>query len=652
MNPIRAFVGHSFNPLDEQVVKSYLSYLDGVKQALPGFSWMHAERPEPKNVTEKVLELLSDKNLLIAICTKKEMVIRPVELRTPLFSRASYLVPKKDVEWKTSDWVIQEIGLAIGRGLKIVILLEDGVRLPGELQGNLERIGFNRDAPEKSFEKLLSMLSSLSPQISPVGEPMISETAPSTEASFDTAHQSDLDGKYEAPNGQWDSRKYEWELLRALWKNDDARHAAIDSAYRDAALYTDGDNKEVWEGYTKFIGLQHGSDSDIETLKKLAESNPRVHRLQNFVALVLEKYDEHDESAIWIRRAASASENPEQKLGYLKSLVQTLSKSGHFSAAKSILSEMAGIRRESGVGDIQLLKGAIVLSEKERQNDLYIAAHERLLELNPADIDSRFSLAYKYSEIGRSDLALLHYSRIPIAERSSTVWNNMGVAFDRIGLPSKAVEAFRKSESLGDTLAMSNIANKQIEAGFLAEATQTCEAAIKSPDHHKNADASFSRLKGVPEEELTKESTSLENAREISSIYRSVGLAATSVPMVPQAQWVGPHCELLLEMEADDFKLVGSYQRDMNFLGFMRDPSLPKNVRTYTVTYTGTRLGCALFGEVKYKHDEEKSSTILRSLGDEPTKVVLWMEEGSQLFSVVEIDSNSKKNEYKLLPKV
>ena len=33
--------------------------------------------------------------------------------------------------WKTSDWVIQEIGLATGRGLELILLVEDGVRRPG-----------------------------------------------------------------------------------------------------------------------------------------------------------------------------------------------------------------------------------------------------------------------------------------------------------------------------------------------------------------------------------------------------------------------------------------------------------------------------------------------------------------------------------------
>jgi hypothetical protein len=27
--------------------------------------------------------------------------------------------------WKTSDWIIQEIGLAIGKGVKLILLIEE-----------------------------------------------------------------------------------------------------------------------------------------------------------------------------------------------------------------------------------------------------------------------------------------------------------------------------------------------------------------------------------------------------------------------------------------------------------------------------------------------------------------------------------------------
>jgi len=48
--------------------------------------------------------------------------------------------------------------------------------------------------------------------------------------------------------------------------------------------------------------------------------------------------------------------------------------------------------------------------------------------------------------------------KIPEQERHSATWNNLGVEFDLSSLPSKSVNAYRKAEEKGETLAMSNLA--------------------------------------------------------------------------------------------------------------------------------------------------------------------------------------------------
>jgi hypothetical protein len=77
-----------------------------------------------------------------------------------------YKVNRTALAWKTSDWIIQEIGLALGKGLDLMLLVENGVRSPGGLQGNVEYIPFDRASPEKSFSKILDMITALSPRVS------------------------------------------------------------------------------------------------------------------------------------------------------------------------------------------------------------------------------------------------------------------------------------------------------------------------------------------------------------------------------------------------------------------------------------------------------------------------------------------------------
>lgn len=73
MIEIRAFVGHSFTDDDSDVVRRFLDYFDVVSRMVPQFSWVHAEAAEPKQLAEKVLSLMSDRNVFIGICTKRSM---------------------------------------------------------------------------------------------------------------------------------------------------------------------------------------------------------------------------------------------------------------------------------------------------------------------------------------------------------------------------------------------------------------------------------------------------------------------------------------------------------------------------------------------------------------------------------------------------
>ena len=89
-------------------------------------------------LADKVMSLLHDKTLFIAICTQKEYVIDPDAITEALLGGRFKKVSKTAFYWKTSDWIIQEIGLAKGKGLDLILLIERGLRDPGGLQGDVE----------------------------------------------------------------------------------------------------------------------------------------------------------------------------------------------------------------------------------------------------------------------------------------------------------------------------------------------------------------------------------------------------------------------------------------------------------------------------------------------------------------------------------
>ena len=111
-------------------------------------------------------------------------------------------------------------------------------------------------------------------------------------------------------------------------------------------------------------------------------------------------------------------------------------------------------------GELQLLKVLRSISELEKKDEMALGIMERVVEIDPSDVDVRFYLAYRHSERGNNDIALFHYLMIPLRERNGTTWNNLGVAFDNSSLVEKSVDAYREAEQVGETLAMSNLALK------------------------------------------------------------------------------------------------------------------------------------------------------------------------------------------------
>ena len=128
MTQIRAFVGHSFLDNDQEIVGKFLKYFDQLSESGLSFSWVHAEAAEPKLLADKVMSLLSDKNVFVGICTKNERAIWHASLRKVVFHSSVLKAQEREFVWKTSDWIIQEIGLAKGKNLDIILLLESGVR--------------------------------------------------------------------------------------------------------------------------------------------------------------------------------------------------------------------------------------------------------------------------------------------------------------------------------------------------------------------------------------------------------------------------------------------------------------------------------------------------------------------------------------------
>jgi hypothetical protein len=314
MNEVRAFVGHSFTADDTEIVGAFLKYFDQIHGLYPRFSWEHAEVAEPRELSEKVLSLIEGKNLFIGICTKKERAARPDSLKPVLLQTQYRKLKDSELQWKTSDWIIQEIGLAFGRGLDLILLVEEGLRQPGGLQGNVEYITFKRDSPEKSFGKILEMIRSLSPKPAQAGSATAETVAEGSDNDMvPTSEKKD----WSKPQPNWTPEDYSEAAFHLVFDDRLSDLDKLTEKYLETKEGVIGDNKSEWYAKIEFWRVIFGKGGDIEKLKKIAEETGKNKTVLYYLASALRNHDRHLEAATAFEAAAQAAKDDADKQGML-----------------------------------------------------------------------------------------------------------------------------------------------------------------------------------------------------------------------------------------------------------------------------------------------------------------------------------------------
>lgn len=561
MNTINAFVAHSFDKEDAELITIFLAYMTSLSSIYPHFTWQHAEQAEPKNVADKVLSLFDGKNVLIAICTRKELVVQQSALSPRWFARDTLQAKKSSFQWKTSDWIIQEIGLAVGLGIKVILLVEENLKAPGELQGNLERIQFQRAAPEKSFDKLLQMISTLTGHTASRPAPAGAEITAAAPAIEKQETTQDEFSDFTTPKIDWDFSKYRLGIIHACLKEDENLVSSINDSFLKTKHAENTSNLATWSALKEYARLVLSFGGDFEKLVKLANENSQSHEIIDYLARVYANYDEHDKAAAEYLRAAGVADELSVEINLLGEAATSYQKGGKPELAKAVMEKIRKLASTDHAVEKVYLRVEKDMAELTKNAHIEIAIMERMLELNPTDIGVRFSLAYKHSEGENHAVAAWHYSRIPIPQRSGAASNNLGVSWQKLDLNGKSVEAYQFAKEKEETLAISNLANKFINEGFFDEARTLCDLASKVDNYHRNIDITKTKITEAIEEEDKKQSEFFDEARKESDFYKSLGRSLL-LPDLPdlEGDWIGPDCTLTFLVKDSRLIAKGTYE--------------------------------------------------------------------------------------------
>jgi tetratricopeptide (TPR) repeat protein len=443
------------------------------------------------------------------------------------------------------------------------------------------------------------------------------------------------------PKPDWTRRRYEQAIRHAIAFECDDKCSAIDGAYLRTEHAAQGDNKQSWEAYCEYIRLLCNKGGSLANLKALAAEHPDSAGTLEQLAKGFAWYDDHYKAAHTFEAAAAKSSSDAQAICLMGRAA------GQYAMAAAPTTVFEVVRRmklRAGPAvdrELQVLRALCELADLANQQEATIALMERIVEIDPDDNGTRFNVAYKHSERGNNDLALFHYLKIPQLARDAAAWNNLGVSFQHIGLPASSVGAHRRAELLGNTLAMSNLAQKLMSAGFLSEARELCESALKIEDCHQNAASTLAEVKGIPDEENKKQAQALEKARPISEFYRECGRAMSQLePSGIATDWQGPDCHLKATLDGGMFKAVGVYEQ-IGFAGLLSPfvPfSRPREPDRFHVEYTGTLRGRAIEGTVTRIQEESPTKVpSLLSTVDQEMRVLMVLTDDAAELRVIEM---------------
>jgi tetratricopeptide (TPR) repeat protein len=464
------------------------------------------------------------------------------------------------------------------------------------------------------------------------------------ETAGDEIQATPKKGEFITPRAGWRRTDYEMGYLYTLRTADPKNAEAISDAYLGTEQAGQDDNTATWKAFRLVALLRFTNEGNLDNfgeLKRLAEANPSIGKVQEYLAGGYMHYSDFETAAAIFQQTVSHAANTDERARLLSLAAFCAAKAGTLAQAEQIIEQI----KKTCSGDLQnsnLIRSIQQVAEIADDNDTLIAVLERIVEDNPSDSDARFSLALKRSAVGDRDLALIHYLRIPSGQRTAAAWNNLGVEFDHWKLQAKAVDAFKTAEEMGETLAAANLADNLISAGFIDEARARCVSAMKAENPHNNVSAALARLEDVPESENKRLAGITRKAGQAIEFYKELA-KAIFLPSVDEIAtvWNGPQCELRVTLEGKQFTAVGSYELPAYGLGIIAAAaSVPPN--RFTIEYHGSIKGHSITGTVNRKSLNTPSPTLLSVPANEPAPFRMVLADGAREIRIMEGQGNNR----------
>lgn len=286
-------------------------------------------------------------------------------------------------------------------------------------------------------------------------------------------------------------------MIREMLSNGHTERA--EDLYQSALQTEDVDEQYRIQAIQLHLRVQRGDVDALTSLRNLAEelretSSQTAPMAYNLLGLGLKDGSSHQQAIRAFETAAELASTDEERAQYLTSAAETLFSSDYRDRAFSTI--VNELNKASDVSAQATLYTALAdLHGKAKNELLRAAALQKATEYSPNDTQLRFNAAYSSSEVNLNDLTVMHYQTLlRFQSHHPMTYNNLGVTFGELGMPTKEVDAYKRAVNDGETLAAANLANLYTKAGFSEEARAVLDEAQARDSIHPNVGSAIAAL--------------------------------------------------------------------------------------------------------------------------------------------------------------
>lgn len=539
-----------------------------------------------------------------------------------VFSPDDITMMRGEAKNTVRDNVVFELGLFIGRLSRrrtfIIRPRETELHLPSDLMG-LTPLTYDASRGE---DNLRAALGSAATSIRAALRDLRQVPRPSRELTTqadrqqEDRQQEDGDGfpaNFFKPDAGWGPDGYldRYFVAVSIDRQQDAME--LDIAFRASDHATGHEGLAVWEAQCDWIQIQAGNNRSINSFKDRVTLYPDNPILRDLLGRALLHYGATVEARASFEHAAEYSGDPALASQAIMRALGCKEPIPDESLRKYQRILMRALRSEE-FPPVDVLSALRAIAERFGAHEVARGIDELRVKEDPANTGLRFELAHRYSEDRRSELSLHHYLAIPAAERSGSTWNNLGVAYDNLEMPARAVEAYLLASVKGETIADGNLAHKLVEAGFLDEAKHRAAEAMKIEGHHENVVGALTAAQTVKEGEPQKELEAQAAAELEHEFLIGIGKASLLSDATDfSGTWMTADGPIELSAAGEGTWIGRGFREDDAHigLGFMFAPAVGGKKEITDIEYRLVQFGNVLEGTVSRNPRGKRPTSLL-----------------------------------------